>query len=180
VKYMASVTSARKMNRTRINLFLDMALALAFVVEMEEHFIGLRLHELLGLVFGTALIVHIALHWQWIVSITKGFFRKLLHPSRLNYGLNLMLFIDVLVTVVTGILISRTLGLNLGIENQMLERVHVLSAELSLLFVGLHVAIHWKWIATHAKKYLFGFVARRPPVSAAPVSSNRSISSSGV
>jgi hypothetical protein len=167
-------TATSGINRTKLNLFLDIALALAFAVEMEERFTGLRNHELLGLAFGAALLMHIVLHWQWIVCTTKTFFRNVLHESRLNYVLNLALLVDFIVVVVTGVMISRTLGLNLGIEGGIWQRVHVLAAELSLLFVGLHVALHWKWIVTHAKKYLFSF---RLPTRKSPVlSSNRTVS----
>lgn len=148
----------RKINTTKLNLFLDLAIALAFVVELEEHFTGLHIHELLGLAFGTALIVHIVLHWRWIVSITRQFFKRLFHESRLNYVLNLAVFIDLLTTAVTGVLISRTLGLGITLDTatrMTAQQLHIFASQLTLILVGLHVAMHWKWIATHAMKYLF-------------------------
>jgi len=148
----------RKVNTNKLNLFLDLAIALAFVVELEMHFTGIRIHELLGLAFGTALIVHIVLHWRWIVSITRHFFQKLFHESRLNYVLNLAVFIDLLTTAVTGVLISRTLGLGITLDaatRMNAQQIHILASQLTLVLVGLHMAMHWKWIATNAKKYLF-------------------------
>ena len=144
-----------RIGRTKLNLFLDLTIALAFVVEMEEHFTGLRIHELLGLAFGAAIVVHLALHWKWIVNVTWRFFQNLFHESRLNYVLNLALFVDMLVVIVTGILISRTLGLNFGQGARSIEQIHILSSELSLIIVGLHLALHWKWILAHSQKYLF-------------------------
>lgn len=152
-------------SRSKVNLFLDLTIALAFVVEMEEHFTGLRVHELLGLAFGAGIIVHLALHWRWIVSVTRHFFQKLFHESRLNYVLNLALFVDMLVVIVTGILISRTLGLNFGGASRAVEQIHILSSELSLIIVGLHVGLHWKWILAHSKKYLFTLPRLKRPVS---------------
>ncbi len=142
-------------SRNKLNLFLDLTIALVFVVEMEEHFTGLRIHELLGLAFGAGILVHLTLHWRWIVNITLRFFHKVFHESRLNYILNLALFADMLVVIVTGVLISRTLGLNFGGESRQLEQLHILSSQLSLIIVGLHVGLHWKWILAHSKKYLF-------------------------
>jgi len=142
----------------RLNLFLDIALALAFVVVMEQRFTGLTLHELIGVAFGVGLLVHIVLHWRWILSITRRFFQKPLHPSRFNYALNLLLFADMLVIMVTGLGISRTLGLNLNLERssmQNFERLHLLASNLSLLIVALHVGLHWKWIVNHAQRYIF-------------------------
>ena len=141
-------------NPNKLNLYLDLMLLIAFVIEMEEHFTGLHNHELLGLAFGIAIVIHVALHWNWVVSITKRFFSKVFHESRLNYVLNIALFVDMAVIVVTGVLISRTIGLRISVS-QAVEPLHLLSSYLSLVLIGLHVALHWKWIVTHTQKYLF-------------------------
>ncbi|MCA9888995.1 MAG: DUF4405 domain-containing protein [Anaerolineae bacterium] len=164
-------------NKTKINVFLDVLLALIFIVEMEEHFTGLPTHELLGLVFGAAFVIHIILHWDWIVNITRTFFKTLLHESRFNYALNLALFIDLAVVTVTGIAISRTIGLSFNVDHAW-ETIHIIAAELSLVLVGLHVAMHWKWIATHVTKYLVprvSFFKRQAPAQAEPVIVTREV-----
>ncbi len=146
-----------KLNMSKINLFLDLALALVFIVEMEEHFTGLANHELLGLVFGVMFLIHILFHWKWIVTITTQFLRKLIHESRVNYLLNLVLLVDMVVVSVTGIVISRTLGLNLGLERESSmnwQRIHIQASQISLILVGVHVGMHWKWIISHTRKYL--------------------------
>lgn len=149
-----------KVNRTKLNLFLDIALTLIFVVEMEYHFTGIALHELMGLIFGVALIIHLILHWNWIVSITRTFFKKVWHESRLNYVLNLALFAAMFIATITGIMISKTLGLDLGLDMSLrmtTQYIHILASESTLLIIGLHVAMHWKWIASNVKKYLLSF-----------------------
>ena len=157
-------------NPNKLNLYLDIVLLVAFVLEMEEHFTGLHNHELLGLAFGLAILIHVALHWNWVVGVTKRFFSKVFHESRLNYVLNLALFVDMAVITVTGILISRTLGLQFP-RSQIVEPIHLLASYLSLVLIGLHVALHWKWIVTHAQKYLFPtrLVGHTVPVSAKQV-----------
>ncbi|MBI1281413.1 MAG: DUF4405 domain-containing protein [Anaerolineaceae bacterium] len=164
-----------KLNTTKINLFLDIGLALAFVVELERHFTGLQNHELIGVAMGIALLTHIVLHWKWVWSITKTFFRNLFHGSRFSYVLNLVLLVDMAVIIVTGILISETLGLDLGIarDAQMtFKSLHVLASSFSLMLVGTHVAIHWKWILSNSKKYLFRLPfskGKTPKLKAQPV-----------
>lgn len=147
------MAKTKSLNKTKINVVLDVLLALIFVVEMEQHFTGLPMHELLGLVFAGALIIHILLHLGWVVSITRSFFKALVHESRVNYVLNLALLIDLSIIAVTGIGISRTLGLSLDVDHSW-ESIHMIAAELSLVLIGLHVAMHWKWIATNVGKYL--------------------------
>lgn len=150
-------------NKTKLNVFLDLLLTGMFIVEMEEHFTGLALHELLGLVFAVAFLIHIILHWDWVVSITRTFFQKLLHESRLNYILNVALFILMAFVTVSGVLISRTLGLNLSLDENFrrtLQSLHMVGSELVLVVVALHVAMHWKWIKTNAPKYLFGWLPK--------------------
>lgn len=154
----------RRLNRVKLNVFLDLLLTAVFVIEMEEHFTGLALHELLGLLFAAAFIVHIVLHWGWIVNITRTFFRKLLHESRFNYVLNILLFADMAFVTISGILISRTLGLNLSLGEDFrrtLQTLHMVGSELALIIVALHVAVHWKWIKVNGARYLLGWLPGR-------------------
>lgn len=151
----------RKLNKVKLNLYLDVLLTLVFIVEMEEHFTGLALHEVLGLLFAAAFVLHIILHWDWIVSLTRSFFKRTLHESRVNYVLNVLLFVDMVVVSISGILISRTLGLNLTLGqgfHETLRKLHLIGSELVLVVVALHVAMHWKWIKAHSAKYLFNWV----------------------
>jgi hypothetical protein len=155
----------KKVHLNKINLFLDLAIVLLFVVQMEEPFVGLRNHELLGLMLGAVFTVHITLHWRWVVGVTKQFFQKLfpLNKARLKYGLNLILLIDMAVCIISGILISRTLGLNLTSDQLFYQigYIHVATARLSLLIVGLHIASSWEWIVTNAKKCLPSFAVHK-------------------
>jgi hypothetical protein len=158
------VAVRRKLNKTKLNVFLDALMTVAFVVEMEEHFTGLRLHELLGLLFGIAFTIHILLHWSWVANLTRTFFQKLLHESRFNYMLNVVLFADMAFVTVSGILISRTLGLNLALGEDFrraLQTLHMVGSEVALIIVALHVAMHWKWIKVNAGRYLFGWLPQR-------------------
>ena len=150
--------AVRSRDRNKLNFALDAGLAVIFAAEMEVHFTGLVLHEWLGLFIIALLVLHIVLHWNWVVSVTRTFFHKLIHESRLNYVLNAALFVDVIVVSLTGIAVSETLGLDFGLRGAMLidwQSIHALSSHLSLVLTAAHVALHWKWIATHAGKYLF-------------------------
>ena len=146
----------RTINRTKLNLVLDIVIAVAFAAEMQYRFVGLRNHELLGLALGVAIAVHLVLHVQWIVGVTKRLFKNLLHQSHLNYVLNLALLIDIVVVTISGILISKTLGLSISADHSW-ESIHKIASNLSLVIIALHVGIHWQWIAVNSQKYLFNF-----------------------
>jgi hypothetical protein len=147
-----------KFSRSRVNLYLDAGLALVFVLTMGVPFTGTRNHELLGLALGGVISVHLLLHRRWIVDVTRRFFAQLFHVSRLNYMLNLIMFIDVVVLIITGILISRTLGLNFRLPGATLSgayQIHIFTSAFGLLLVGIHVVRHWRWILAHTGKYVF-------------------------
>ena len=172
------MASRRTINRNKLNLFLDIALALAFVVEMEVGFTGQRYHEYLGVGITVVFIVHIALHWRWIVQVTKQLIHRLLHlhESRFKYLVNVAVLIDLAFSVVTGILISNTLGFYLPLDGQVYEilrYLHIGSSRLSLLLVGLHIAVDWRWIVANARRHLFPFgplAAKSPVVDAEELS----------
>ena len=156
------MTSRKTINRNKLNLFLDIALALAFVVEMEEGFTGQQYHEYLGVGIAVVFIVHIALHWRWVVQVTRQFIRRLLylHESRFKYLLNVVVLVDIALSIVSGILISNTLGFYLPLDGQVYEilrYVHIGSSRLSLLLIGLHIAVDWRWIVANARRHIFPF-----------------------
>ncbi len=156
------MTSKRTINRNKLNLFLDIVLALAFVVVMEVGFTGQRWHEYLGVAITIVFLVHIALHWRWIVGVSKHIFQRVLHvnEARFKYLLNLLVLVDLAVVIVTGLLISNTLGFYLPLDGRVynqLRDIHIETSRLSLLLIGLHIAVDWKWIVASSRKHLFPF-----------------------
>ena len=121
-----------KLNKNKINLFLDTLILLLFAVEVQLRFTGVRIHELFGLAFAAVLLVHIVLHWKWIWNVTIQFFRKPFHGTRLQYILAAALLIDMTVITVTGIAISHTLGWNLkfGMTDFVAHSLHTVSSDL--------------------------------------------------
>lgn len=162
------MVSKRTINRNKLNLFLDIALALAFVVEMEVGFTGQLYHEYLGVAITVVFIVHIALHWRWIVQVSKQIIHRLLHlhESRFKYLVNVVVLVDIAFSIISGILISNTLGFYLPMNGQLYEilrYLHIGSSRLSLLLIGLHIAVDWRWIVANVRRNLapFGSLAAK-------------------
>jgi hypothetical protein len=78
--------------------------------------------------------------------------------ARLNYVLNALLFVDMTLVIFTGLMISKvalpSLGIDLG-QDFTWRRLHGLTADWSLILIGLHVALHWRWILETVKRYVF-------------------------
>ena len=92
------------------------------------------------------------------MQITRRFAGKTNLLARLNYVLNWLLFIDGTVIMLSGLMISEALLPALGIslpQNFVWRRLHDLTANLFLLLLGLHTALHWSWIVDTFKRYIF-------------------------
>jgi Domain of unknown function (DUF4405) len=142
-------------NRNTLNLFIDIAIFLTFLVAMAPHFSGIAVHEWLSIAFGAAIVTHLLLHWQWLVEVTRCLFGKAQWSARVNYVLNALLFIDVTVVIFTGLMISESALPALGIRlapGGAWRTLHELTANLFVLIVGLHVALHWQWIINTLKR----------------------------
>lgn len=149
-------TTQRKLSPTTINYLVDIAIFIAFLLAMDPHATGIPIHEWLSIAFAAAIIAHLLLHWSWLVGITVRFFGRVTGEARLNYILNLLFFIDMTIIMLTGILISESALPALDLtpaHNFAWRRLHDLSANLALPILGLHVALHWRWILNTTKSY---------------------------
>ena len=62
------------MNKT--NLLLDTGIFAAFLVAMEPHFSDVSIPEWLSVALAATVVVHLLLHWEWIISVGKRFFQS--------------------------------------------------------------------------------------------------------
>ncbi|MFY4775013.1 DUF4405 domain-containing protein [Metabacillus sp. RGM 3146] len=83
----------------------------------------------------------------------KIFDKRLPAAIRFSYILNVLLLIVMIFIMVRGIFISRVVFPNVEVGNEMWFKVtHISAALLSLLLVGIHVGIHWKWVVNTASR----------------------------
>jgi hypothetical protein len=145
------------LNKTKTNLLIDITIFVAFLLAGEPAITGLPIHEWLSVAFIAVLITHMVLHWDWIVSITISFVKRLFHETRFNYLVDFLVFLAFITVMLSGLMISRTVFPALGITVQgarAWRQIHSLSADATLLLIGLHFAMHWKWIVSAVQRYI--------------------------
>jgi hypothetical protein len=144
-------------NQTKTKWVLDLAIFIGFLIAMDPRSTGIAIHEWFTLAALGAILIHLLLNWDWIAQVTSRFIGKVSGRSRINYVLNWLLFIDGILIMLSGILISKAVVPALGItlpEGFAWRRLHDMSANLGLLMLGLHTALHWAWIVNAFKTYI--------------------------
>jgi hypothetical protein len=141
---------------TKINLILDIVIFAAFLVVDDPALTGMTIHEWLALALAATIVTHLLFHWNWLVALSRKFFKNLFHQSLLNYLVDALFFISLTAAMLSGLLISKSVMQTLGFQmngNHAWESIHKLVADLSLLMLGLHFALHFKWVVTNLKRY---------------------------
>jgi hypothetical protein len=136
-----------------MNIFkfiLDILLTIVFLLLMDPRsFYGLSFHEWAGLIIGIFFILHKILSWTWIKKVTVGFFRKSIGRARLNYIIDVLLLAGLVLMILSGIAIARTIDfswLELGGSRVFWRVMHISSSFITLALFGIHLGLHWNWV----------------------------------
>ena len=151
------VTPSRRrvLARTRVDFWLDAVLLVAYTLAYSLGFTGIATHEWLGIGLGVVLLVHLTLHWDWVIRTT----RKLLRPGgreRFIWLVNLLLLLTMTLCIASGILISEVALPALGITvpaSSFWRQMHDTTATLTLILVPIHAALRWRWIVGMARRF---------------------------
>ena len=92
--------------RARLDFWFDAVILVGYTVAYSYGFTGVVIHEWLGIALGIALLLHITLHWDWVVRTTLRLLRPR-GPDKLIWLVNLALLFAMTLCVASGILISR-------------------------------------------------------------------------
>lgn len=148
--------TAQKISSTKLKLYVDVFLFVSFVLVNIPQATGIAFHEWASVLFIVPLLVHILLDWNWIVNITKRMFGRLPGEVRFNHIFDLVIFIMMTLALMTGFVISEAALPALGIQvtiDPFWSSMHDLTANLTMVLIGIHLAMHWKWITSSFKRY---------------------------
>jgi cytochrome b subunit of formate dehydrogenase len=97
------------------------------------------------------------LSWSWITTTWGRIGSDPAPRARINFLLNVSLFVMMTVVVITGLVISQYALPVLGVAshgNQRWEQLHNFTSSLITIVVALHVALNWSWIKRPMRRYL--------------------------
>lgn len=131
------------------------------------------LHDWFGIVMIAAAVIHIIVHWKWIVSMTKRVVHEMVNRerrfnnrSRLNVLINMVTGLSFLITALSGLYLFFFPGGRYGVADPMFllsrttwDLVHTWSGIVLTSIGVVHFYIHWGWITKVTKKVL---VPRQP------------------
>jgi hypothetical protein len=129
------------------------------------------LHTWFGILMIFAAAVHITIHWNWIVSMTKRAIQELVQGkrrfnarSRLNVGINVLTGFSFLVTSISGLYLFFFPGGSHGVADPMIlfnrvtwELFHTWAGIIMICIGVVHFTIHWGWITKVTKKMFIPF-----------------------
>ena len=145
--------------RVRQDFWLDVALAVGFVLTYSFGFTGAWLHEWIGIALAVALVVHLTRHWDW-VSRTVRRISTTGRRRRLLAIVNVALLVSMTLCVMSGLYISAVALPAVGVHSLggssasfiFWKRLHKLLAKVTLGLVPVHVAMDWPWILAQGRR----------------------------
>lgn len=145
------------MRINRLRLVLGIVLTAAFLLLMDPRsFYGLVFHEWAGLIIGLFFIFHLALDWKFIKAVTLRFFGKLPVKTRVNYVLDVILLVAVIMIIWSGLPIARVIDFSwLGFERgnmRFWRMMHTSMSMVGLLVIGVHLGLHWNWVLARFRR----------------------------
>lgn len=141
--------------RDSFTLRWDVLMFGIYVFAAMPHATGIQAHEWIGVALVPVLVGHLLLNWNWIVTTTRRMFSALSGEVRFNHIWDALLFVMFVLATASGLLISRFVLPTLGIApmgDGFWRFVHTVSATVLTMMLGIHIALHLRWVLTRLKK----------------------------
>ena len=136
-------------------LLFDLLMALLLATLYKKNVISLTFHELAGLLLCLFVVVHVLLNKKWLAAVTKALSsRSLPARTRICYAVDVLLALDFLALLITGVGINKKLFPSCAFLGNKGIPFHMFSGALALILVGIHIGLHWNLIRAELSKKL--------------------------
>lgn len=153
------VPRKRNVDRTVVNLVLNTCTFITFLLATQPNGTGIPLHEWGSVGLSFAVAAHLILHREWIIGITRRWRGPLPRETRQHYVLNVVFFFDMLLAVISGLLISRSVLPALGLQSLGTagpwRQLHSATSNGALLILAVHIYMHRNWIVVTYRRYVW-------------------------
>lgn len=159
------------MTRRTISLILDSLMLVAFVALMAWRLTGVPIHEWLAVALLGTIVLHLVIHWDWAVTrLAKLVPADRRRPS-LALLLNVALFVAMGVAMASGFYMSKSIFPNhlTSAGYGMWHELHESSSTITLIILGLHVALNWELISNGVRRALRARQAGEAPMPGEPL-----------
>jgi hypothetical protein len=126
-----------------------------------------NLHTWTGVVMIAAALIHLVIHWKWVVNMTRRMFNELTGHSfsmnprgRWNLILNLVVALSFILTAASGIYFlffstqGRTAGPQILLTSAAWDLLHTWAGTILIASAIVHFAIHWRWVVNVSGKLI--------------------------
>ncbi len=131
--------------KQRYKFIIDAIILVLFVLMFNKHAVDMTFHEFFGLIALVLMLVHLILNWKWVVQISKNCCaQKTLLKVRIEYIVNLLLIVCLVVLFVNSIAISRKIMPALGFKaHPEWIPLHFFTAAVMIILLGIHFGFHF-------------------------------------
>jgi len=137
------------------------------------------LHTWFGIAMIVSAVIHIIIHWKWIIKMTKRVFLEITRResringrSRFNVGINMLIGLSFILTAVSSIYLLFTHGGSHGVNDPMFifnyttwDLIHTWSGIVMTNAAVVHFTIHWGWVTKVTRKMFRARAARYDEIS---------------
>lgn len=136
----------KQMVKNRIKIIIDVAMSILMICLMNINFTGMQLHEILGIVIFIVFMLHKVLNFKWIKAIGYNLCnKKVKKRDKILFLLDIGLFLLVIGIIITGILISNYIFINLFIGSRgIIKKVHRFLSWWAIVLISIHIGFHIK------------------------------------
>ena len=147
-----------KKKTSKVRIYVDIFFFSLMILVLIPQTTGIPIHEWASFIILLPFFLHLIINWNWIVTNSASFLKRKPNKTRFDYVFNWLLYFLMIVVTVSGIVISESALPFFGIHfepDSFWSKVHDVSATLFMAFLGIHIALHWKWIVSAIRKLEF-------------------------
>jgi hypothetical protein len=120
------------------------------------------LHTWTGLVMVAAALIHLAIHWRWVLMMIRRGFKSVRGQgvrfstgARVNVAVDLVLTLSFLLCGVTGVLFFFNPD---AVHNRAWDLIHTWSGNAMIVAAVLHFWIHWLWVTKVTRRFFLSLL----------------------